>query len=459
MENHAHHHEMPTSGGALTSVALSATLHCLTGCAIGEVLGMVIGTALGFSDFQTIALAVVLAFFFGYALTSLPLLRAGFAIAAVIPIALASDTASIAVMEIVDNAILLVVPGAMEAGLGDVLFWGALSVALVAAGAVALPLNRWLIARGRGHAVVHETGVHGGPSPRVVGVIAAVAAVFGTVVLVAELGSSEDESMGHGAAAAERSEGGHAEDDGGHAESAGPDPVRGLSATAGGLTLELATTHLDPGKPGRLRFQVIGESGRAIRSFEVEHEKRLHLILARRDLTGFRHLHPRMSADGSWTAPVTIDEPGHYRVFADFKHDGENHTLARDLTVGSAGDREPLPPAADTAVTDAGYRVRLRAERSRAGVPADLRFEVTREGEPVAVDDYLGAKGHLVALRAGDLAYLHTHPVGAGHGGGHDDAVKFETEFPSAGRYRLFLQFKHDGSVHTAAFTRAVSGG
>jgi Domain of unknown function (DUF4396) len=192
-QQHHHHHELPTSGGALTVVALSATLHCLTGCAIGEVLGMIIGTALGFSDFQTIVLAVALAFLFGYALTSLPLLRAGFAFAAVVPIALASDTASIAVMEIVDNAILLIIPGAMEAGLGDVLFWGALSIALVIAGAFALPLNRWLIARGKGHAVVHETGIHGGPSPRLVGAIAVVAFVFGTAVLIGELASSDDE--------------------------------------------------------------------------------------------------------------------------------------------------------------------------------------------------------------------------------------------------------------------------
>jgi Domain of unknown function (DUF4396) len=199
-----HHHEMPTSGRALTGVALSATLHCLTGCAIGEVLGVVIGTALGFSDPATIALAIVLAFLFGYALTSLPLLRAGFAIAAVIPIALASDTASIAVMEIVDNAILVLIPGAMEAGVGDVLFWGSLSVALVVAGLFALPLNRWLIARGKGHAVVHETGIHGGPSPRLVGAIAVVAAVFGTVVLVGELVSSDDEGNGHGDVPAER---------------------------------------------------------------------------------------------------------------------------------------------------------------------------------------------------------------------------------------------------------------
>ena len=185
---HAHHdHQMPTSGGALTAVAISATLHCLTGCAIGEVAGMAIGTALGFSDWATVALAVALAFVFGYSLTSLPLLRAGLALATVVPIALASDTASIAVMEIVDNAIIVVIPGALEAELGDILFWGSLAFSLVIAGIVALPLNRWLIARGKGHAVVHETGIHGGPSPRLVGAIFTVAAVFGTAVLLGEL--------------------------------------------------------------------------------------------------------------------------------------------------------------------------------------------------------------------------------------------------------------------------------
>lgn len=181
------HPQTPASGRALTTVALSATLHCLTGCAIGEVAGFAIGTALGFSDLGTIALAVALAFVFGYSLTSLPLLRAGLALAVVVPIALASDTLSIAVMEIVDNAIVLAIPGAMEAGLGDALFWASLSVALVVAGLVALPLNRWLIVRGKGHAVLHETGIHGGPSPRLVGAIAVVAAVFGTTVLLVEL--------------------------------------------------------------------------------------------------------------------------------------------------------------------------------------------------------------------------------------------------------------------------------
>jgi len=140
---------------SLNRVAFSATVHCLTGCAIGEVLGMIIGTALGWSDFQTIALAVALAFFFGYSLTLLPLLRGGVALGAALPIAFAADTISITIMEIVDNAIVLLIPGAMEAGLTNLLFWASLAVALLIAGAVAYPANRWLIARGRGHAVVH----------------------------------------------------------------------------------------------------------------------------------------------------------------------------------------------------------------------------------------------------------------------------------------------------------------
>jgi hypothetical protein len=167
-------------------MALSATLHCLTGCAIGEIVGVIVGTALGWSNEATIALAIVLAFVFGYSLTSWPLLRAGLALATVIPIAFASDTLSIAVMELVDNAIILVIPGAMDAGLDDILFWGSLSFALFIAGFFAYPVNRWLLRRGKGHAAVHETGIHGGPDPTLVGLIAAAAGLFGTVVLVAD---------------------------------------------------------------------------------------------------------------------------------------------------------------------------------------------------------------------------------------------------------------------------------
>ncbi len=187
MEAHAEHqHEMPTEGTALTGLAVSATLHCLTGCAIGEVAGIAIGTALGWTDFATIALAIGLAFLFGYALTSWPLLRAGLALSVVIPIALASDTLSIATMEVVDNALILLIPGAMDAGLGDVLFWGSLSAALVIAFIVTVPVNRWLLARGKGHAAVHETGIHGGPPEKLVAAAVVAGAVFGAAVLLAE---------------------------------------------------------------------------------------------------------------------------------------------------------------------------------------------------------------------------------------------------------------------------------
>jgi hypothetical protein len=185
--DHTHEHDLPTSGRALDVLAVSATLHCLTGCAIGEVTGMVVGTALGFSEWGTVGLAVGLAFLFGYSLTSLPLLRAGLALSAVVPIALAADTISIAVMEVVDNAIMLAIPGAMDAGLTNVLFWGSLSFALALAGVVAFPVQRWLLKRGKGHAAVHETGIHGGPSPKLVGAIAALAAAFGATVLLVEL--------------------------------------------------------------------------------------------------------------------------------------------------------------------------------------------------------------------------------------------------------------------------------
>jgi hypothetical protein len=140
----------------LNRLAFSATGHCLTGCAIGEVLGLVIGTILGWGTFATIVLAIILAFFFGYLLTMLPLLRSGLALGTVLPLAFASDTLSITVMEIVDNLIILVIPGAMEAGLGSLLFWGSLAFALAVAFVAAFPVNRWLIARGKGHAVVHE---------------------------------------------------------------------------------------------------------------------------------------------------------------------------------------------------------------------------------------------------------------------------------------------------------------
>jgi uncharacterized membrane protein YbjE (DUF340 family) len=145
---------------SLNRAAFSATTHCLTGCAIGEVLGMILATWWGWGNAASIALAIVLAFFFGYLLTLGPVLRAGVPLRRALPLAFASDTASITVMEIVDNAFILIVPGAIDAGLGNSLFWWSLGVSLIIAFAFALPLNRWLIARGKGHAVVHAYHAH-----------------------------------------------------------------------------------------------------------------------------------------------------------------------------------------------------------------------------------------------------------------------------------------------------------
>ncbi|HEX2544225.1 MAG TPA: DUF4396 domain-containing protein [Ramlibacter sp.] len=164
---HAHHHHHHRSdphaaaaGSSLNAVALRATLHCLSGCAVGEVLGLVLGTAWGWSDGATIALAVALAFLFGYAFTLFPLLRSGMALRTAVTTAFAADTASITIMEIVDNGMMLLIPGAMDAGLRQPLFWAAMAVSLAVAGAAAFPLNRYLIRRGRGHALAHGAHAH-----------------------------------------------------------------------------------------------------------------------------------------------------------------------------------------------------------------------------------------------------------------------------------------------------------
>ena len=155
-EIHQRHGSHSVESSSLNRLAFSATVHCLAGCSIGEVLGMVIGTALGWGNAATIALAVLLAFIFGYVLTMIPLIRSGMALGSVLGLAFAADTVSITIMEIVDNAVMLAIPGAMHAGLSDPLFWGSLAFALLVAGIAAFPVNRWLITRGRGHAVVHK---------------------------------------------------------------------------------------------------------------------------------------------------------------------------------------------------------------------------------------------------------------------------------------------------------------
>jgi hypothetical protein len=224
---------------------------------------------------------------------------------------------------------------------------------------------------------------------------------------------------------------------------AAADPVRGLAVADHGLRSVVEQPELQRGRTETLRFRIVGKDGATVRDFDVEHEKRMHLILARRDLSGFQHLHPEQGADGGWSARVRIDAAGSYRLYADFSHDDEPRTLAADLRVDGAADLRPLPAPRPAAVSDGGYDVRMAADGD------ELRFAISRDGEPVRTEPYLGAGGHLVALREGDMAFLHVHPTGAG--------PSFAVEFPTPGRYRLFLQFKHEGRVQTVAFTRVVA--
>lgn len=227
------------------------------------------------------------------------------------------------------------------------------------------------------------------------------------------------------------------------------DPVRGVTVAANGLRLEVEYPELRRGRKETIRFRILDDSGGRVRDFDVEHTKRMHVIVARRDLTGFQHLHPERAEDGSWSLPLKLDEPGSYRFFADFSHEGEKSTLATDLRVDGSASLGPLPRATPRALSDGGHDVRLEAGRVRRGEEAELRFTITRDGAAVEPEEYLGAGGHLVALREGDLAFLHVHPT-------DDHAAAFAATFPIAGRYRLFLQFKHEDRVHTVAFTQEV---
>lgn len=240
---------------------------------------------------------------------------------------------------------------------------------------------------------------------------------------------------------------------GAHAEPSGHAPA-GLAVAAGGYALRLATPSFRRGAPAELRFAIVGGSGAPVTGFDELHERRMHLIVVRRDGTGFQHLHPEMSAAGTWAVPVRFAEPGAYRAFADFSVAGEQRTLAADVFVsGGEFEARPFPPPDPLARTGDGYEVRLAAGGATAGTPASLGFAVARGGEPVEeLAPYLGAKGHLVALREGDLAYLHVHPQEGGEG------IAFAATFPTPGRYRLYLQFKHGGAVHTAEFTVEVPG-
>jgi len=235
---------------------------------------------------------------------------------------------------------------------------------------------------------------------------------------------------------------------------ADPEMPGGLMSAQDGYTLQLGARSVPLGAQTQVAFRILGPDGQPVTSYQTSHDKELHLIVVRRDLTGFQHVHPSRAADGTWSVPVDLPVAGEYRVFADFTpagHDGI--TLGADLAVAGSFAPQPLPAASRTAEVD-GYTVTLDGDLV-AGQSSKLTLSVSTDGAPVTdLQPYLAAYGHLVALRDGDLAYLHVHPVGA-PGDGVTPAgpgITFYATIPSAGDYGLFLDFQHNGIVRTASF-------
>jgi len=281
------------------------------------------------------------------------------------------------------------------------------------------------------------------------GLVVVFAAAFGVGALVRPEGA--DEANAHPQA--------HQTQPIAQTQDADEDLPAGLMSTKNGYALELAETRVNAGKEVLLRFRITDSAGRPVTQYDVNHDKQLHLIVVRRDMVGYQHVHPVLDGNGNWSVPVDLSRAGDYRVFADFvPAGGDDLTLGADLHVAGVYDPQPLPAAASSVTVD-GYTVTLSGT-PKANEASMVTLSVSRDGKPVNdLQPYLGAYGHLVALRASDLAYLHVHPLGQPGDGttaaGPD--IGFHTTVPSNGAYRLFLDFKHNDVVRTAAFTVSVS--
>ncbi|MER5704231.1 hypothetical protein ABT023_20145 [Micromonospora sp. NPDC002296] len=232
----------------------------------------------------------------------------------------------------------------------------------------------------------------------------------------------------------------------------GATEVGGLAVGSGGWTLTPLSTGLAAGRPGEFRFQVRDVQGRPVTRFAVVHDKPMHLIVVRRDLSGYQHLHPAMAADGTWSVPLTLPQAGVWRAYADFTlvtvDGGQSaRVLGVDLAVPGDHTPRPLPEPTRTATVD-GFTVSWSGE-PRIGATRPLRFAVRAGDATPTLERYLGAYGHLVALREGDLGYLHVHP----ESGPATDGVTFQLTVPGPGRYRLYFDFQVAGEVRTAEFT------
>jgi hypothetical protein len=229
----------------------------------------------------------------------------------------------------------------------------------------------------------------------------------------------------------------------------------GLEMTGESMQIKVLTDSVQAGVPVTFAFQILQYDGTPLMKYKPEHDKLLHMIVARRDLTNFQHVHPNLGPDGVWRIPLTFAEAGEYKVFADFFPLWGIHNTVVGADVSVAGDFQPraLPAPSNTTTVD-GYTVTLKGSLS-AGKMSDLTVSIAKDGKPVAdLEPYLAAYGHMVILRDGDLAYLHVHPEESTTAG---PDVTFFAEVPSAGTYRLYLDFQHAGTVRTAEFTAVTS--
>ena len=228
----------------------------------------------------------------------------------------------------------------------------------------------------------------------------------------------------------------------------------GLTVVADGLQLVASETRIEAGKSHEWSFLVYDEEGNAVTEFEEIHDQLAHLILVRRDLTRFQHLHPTLADDGTWSAEFVLPDPGVYRAFVDVLVDDQPTTLGVDLLSSGPAQYEERPRSTREAESD-GYAVELTSEEISVGETVDIEFEVRQGGDVAHLDPYLGAHGHLVTLRDGDLAYLHVHPEETDP---EDGVVRFAVRFPTTDRYRLFLQAKPNGELITTSFDVNVEG-
>ncbi len=297
-----------------------------------------------------------------------------------------------------------------------------------------------------------------GTAVRLAGFGAALALVFAAAWATGSLVGPPPMTAAAPAPDAHAAGSGHEAD--GHDHGAAGVVSEGLVTTAAGYTLVPQVTTFEAGRPGEFAFTVTGSDGRPVTAFDVAHERQLHLIVLRRDTTGFQHLHPVLGADGVWRVPLVLPAGGIYRAYADFvPTGGPALVLGTDLYV--PGDFAPVAHPPSRVAQVEGYQVRLDGDLV-AGLPSQVFATISRDGAPVTdLEPYLGAFGHLVTLRVGDLAYLHAHPDSAVPAATDraGPGIAFTVDVPSAGGYRLFLDFQHAGVVRTAEFTVAASGG